>query len=187
MLVAGSVAGCASAPTIPEFARQFDDDPIIVEDLGGGVTLIAVDATSEDDWTYVDLDAAALVVPRDPANDPTWDLAFQRFRVSANGGASGTGGVEIGLSRSTDFASPPGPDEVDWIVDRPGAGDRVRHAFTSRGDWFRYDIFTHSLASKEQVTLVRSTEGTVFKVQLVTYYDRLLLSGHPTFRYAKSS
>ena len=123
--------------------------------------------------------------PSDPTDDPTWDLAFQRFRVGANGGASGSGGVEVALTRSTSFASPPAPEEVDWIVDQPGAGERVRYAFTSRGAWYRYDILTHSLASKERVTLVRSTEGTTFKLQLVTYYDRLLLSGHPTFRYAR--
>ena len=179
--------GCASAPTIPAFARQFDGASLVVEDLGAGVTLIAVNATSENDWVYVDLDTAEAVFPIDPSKDLTWDLAFQRFHISANGGASGSGGVEIGLTRSTSFDSPLGPEDVDWIFDQPGTGDRVRFAFTSRGAWYRYDIITHSLASKELVTLVRSSEGTVFKVQLVTYYDRLLLSGHPTFRYAQST
>src|SRR5688572_30371109 len=54
-----------------------------------------IDATSMDVWIYFDLESQEIVTPANPDDSTEWDLAFQRFKVKANGGASGTGGVEV--------------------------------------------------------------------------------------------
>ena len=179
-----AVVGCASAPTIPEYARPFDGQKAIVEVLPGGATLVALDATGESDWVYFDLDQAIQVEVTDPLADTTWDLAFQRFRVKANGGVSGHGGVAVAAVGTTNFAASPDSASAEWVLDEARGGDRVDLAFSAEGNWFRYRLRSHSLESREQVKLIRSSLGTIFKLQMMTYYDRFLISGHPTFRYA---
>ncbi len=178
------VVGCSSVPTIPEYARYLAGEPSLVEDLGGGVTLVVVDATNTQDWLYFDLDEVEVVSVVSSEEDLRWDLAFQRFNVKSNGGASGNGGVQVAITGSTDFDNPPSVDDAEWGQDEPGLGSGVIYTFVAQGDWYRYDLGTHMLASRESVIYIRSTEGTVFKLQMVSYYDRILLAGYPTFRFS---
>jgi PKD repeat protein len=71
---------------------------------GDGAAVQVVDATDGERWVYVDLDNFAIVTPADPAADAQWDIAFQRFLVKLNGGASGSGGVEVATLHDTPLA-----------------------------------------------------------------------------------
>ena len=184
MLLA-ALTGCASAPSIPQYARNLGEQSAVVENLGEGVTLVALDATDSERWLYFDLDRADLVQIGSPETNDQWDIAFQRFHVKSNGGVSGPGGVQIAPTRSTVFDDPPDLSTVEWLQDESGSGERVRFAFAAQGNWFRYDIRTHSLSSRERVSYVQTTEGAVFKLQMVSYYDRLLISGFPTFLFSQ--
>src|SRR5688572_8988736 len=64
-----------------------------------GTTLSTVDATNKEASVYVDL-ASASVVSVD-----AWHLAFQRFKISANGGSSGPGTVSVAVVKDGDFAA----------------------------------------------------------------------------------
>ena len=178
------LAGCATAPEIPAHARIFDGAPVIVEVLGGGEILVGIDALSNEDWAYFDLDGSEAVFVADPLAESTWDLAFQRFRVKVNGGASGNGDVAVASLGTDDFSLPVDVDSVEWLTDS-GSGNRTKYAFTSGGNWYQYRMSSHMLESRREVMLVRSTEGVVYRLQMLTYYDRYLISGYPTFRYAK--
>ena len=164
---------------------MLDGAPAVVEDSGGGEILVAVDASADGEWVYFDFDGARAVVVSDPFTEPTWDLAFQRFRVKSNGGVSGNGNVSIAALGTEDFTQDVTSESLEWRSDS-GTGTRIKYAFTEDGSWYRYQSRSHTLESRRQVILVRSTEGIIYRLQMLTYYDRLLLSGYPTFRYARS-
>jgi hypothetical protein len=175
-------AGCATAPGIPEDARALEGAPATVESGGGGEIVAAVDATSEETWTYFDLDGSGIVQVADPFEESTWDLAFQRFNVKSNGGSSGNGNVEIAVSGTDDFTQPLPTGSLEWYSDT-GSGDRISYAFAADGNWYKYSFATHTLESRRMVMAVRSTEGVVYRLQMLTYYDQFLIAGFPTFRY----
>src|SRR5262245_40843635 len=80
-----------------------------------GAAVQVVDATSADDWVYVDLDTFSLVTPSDPLDDARWDIALRRFAVKLNGGTSGAGDVSVAALLDTallDVATAP----VDGFV-----------------------------------------------------------------------
>ena len=159
--------------------------PAIVEELAGGEVLVALDATAEEAWSYFDLDGAGLVTVDDPFVEMTWDIAFRRFRVKVNGGASGNGDVAVASLDTDDFDRPIPAESIDWITDS-GSANRTNYAFTDDGNWYQYSFRTHTLESRRKVTAIRSTDGVVYRLQMLTYYDRFLISGYPTFRYVKS-
>jgi PKD repeat protein len=80
-------------PQEPQDANAFFD--------ADGAAVQVVDATSADDWVYVDLDTFSVVTPAAPADDQRWDLAIRRFVVKLNGGSSGTAGVAVAAERDT--------------------------------------------------------------------------------------
>ncbi|MEM6640723.1 MAG: PKD domain-containing protein [Pseudomonadota bacterium] len=101
-----SLAGCKSSDLQPEppapppsgdapptSSRAFFDDD--------GAATQLLDATSNDDWVYFDLDTFSVVSPVDSLNDPTWDIAVQRFKIKVNGGVSGSGGVTVSVLQDT--------------------------------------------------------------------------------------
>ena len=86
---AGALDSDATGPTGPYRTSPNAD---------GSFTTI-LDATSMTAWVHVDLDSDALVDAAAP-----WDLRFQRFQISTNGGTSGDGGVEVARLDGVVFA-----------------------------------------------------------------------------------
>ncbi len=158
----------AFAPTPPE--------PTEVGLVKQGPVSYTVDATSEEAWTYFDFSRASVV--RDPAPSD-WDLAFQRFRVIANGGPGfdGEGGI-LDL----------GARAFDSVVEVPEAG----YAGTEvRGDsvnpaierWYEYGWSTHLLEPKRHVYAVRTADGRFAKLEILGYYCPGSRGGCLRFRY----
>ncbi|MBX3156154.1 MAG: HmuY family protein [Deltaproteobacteria bacterium] len=143
-----------------------------------GTSSTLVDATSMEAWIHLDFATGA-----EAAETDSWDLRFQRFHVSTNGGATGTGGVEV-LSIAAAFPSiveaPPAGYFADADVDGDG---KVDYAFDQNGAWYAYDQTTHVLTPRELVWIVRTAAGATVKLAIDGYYDTAGTGGWMTFHW----
>jgi HmuY protein len=162
----------ACAPDLRDdfpFDGQLPDGTYIVfEDEGGGSTLLTVDATNKEAFVYLDLDTLTELHGAEAIDMGTWDLAFQRFKVAANGGASGPGSVAVAQLDGVDF---------DALTQAPADGYQQDGADTviggnAEGGWYLYDLNVHKLAAREgRSYVVRTTSGAYFKLKMLSYYD----------------
>jgi hypothetical protein len=155
-----------------------EDDVAIVED-GSGVVRVTVDATSAQNWVFLDLEVESLHVEEDA---PGWDIALSRQRIKLNGGVSGTGGVEVAVveaARVEDVSSAPTDGFVSDLPDDDDENAEPEYAFDV---WFDYNPDNHVLTAKDLVFVVRSTEGLLWPTEVVTYYDEAGTSGYMQIR-----
>lgn len=153
-------------------------DAIQTEEQGDGSFVTTVDASSPTDWIHMSLRTGEQVITADPANDGRWDLAFRRSEVATNGGVTGVGGViaarltGIALDELTE--APDGGWRADARVD-----DATRYAL---GDWYDYDLATHTLTPADHVYVVRAGDGSHYAVRFLGYYADDA-AGHPSFQW----
>ena len=178
------LCSCVTTLKIPKYAQFFQGDSYYAEELETGKYLVGIDATSNEKWSYWDIDQDSLVEVAEPKNNKDWDLAFQRFKIKINGGGSGSSGVQITLIKNADFEQVKVTENFLWRKDESIGLNQVKYAFAEEGDWFVYDFFTHMLEPRDQFYLLRSSENIIYKLKMLTYYDRLLISGFPTFQYS---
>ena len=137
-----------------------------------GVETERLDATSQEDWVYMNLD--------DPSAEDQragWDLRFRRQRVLVNGDAGASVAIVDGKG-ITEVTSPP---DGEYLTD---AGEKeTEQAFSRRGEdhWYDYDISVHKLSPKERTYVIESDDGVFYKLQYTGYYDDEGESGWPTF------
>jgi hypothetical protein len=154
--------------------------------IAGAVTQSSVDATAgsagpvPDDaaWVYLDLATGARVSPADPADDDGWDLALQRTHVATNGGTTGTGGVMVAYGG--DVFRDASPNGAAWLADD---GTDAVSASSPAGRWYDYDPTSHTVSARDDVFLVRATDGRTYRVQFLDYYDGAGVSGHVELRW----
>lgn len=173
-----------------------DDDggPVVVDERGGpnvghvdegdGVIATRVDATSEEAWVYLDLDEGLQLDVDDPRTEPDWELAFMRFHIKLNGGASGTAGVEIAILEDVAFEDVDVAPADGYIRDLPDGDDENEEPDYALQDWYDYDIMTHVLTPRPVVYVLRTDQSRHYKLQIDTYYDEAGTSGHMQFRWA---
>ncbi len=153
------------------------------------VGTVTVDASGTEPWIYVDLDRRTEVSPANPLDDDVWDLAFRRFHVALNGGASGTAGVTAAVVDDRAFDTVEAADATAFVSDATDGDDEdtVPDYVISGGNdpWYAYDVTTHVLTPKPRVFVVRTTDGNLVKVAIERYYDGAGGSGHPTLRYER--
>jgi hypothetical protein len=139
-----------------------------------------VDATSETAWIYVDLETGARVADTDP-----WDLRFQRVHISANGGVSGAGGVEVAEVAATAFAQVTDAPADGYITDAAdsNANGIPEYAFDQRGTWYDYNVTTHVLTPRPVVYVIKTDGGSTIKLEIKKYYDEAGTSGWFTFHW----
>ena len=146
-----------------DVARTFSPTPTENED---GTISIQVDATSRTDWTLLNFDDGIVEA------DAAWDLAFRRFAVRINGGASGTGmgaGQRIDAARLAEVEIAP---DDGWITDGSEASELVM------SDWYSYASETHILTPVPGVWLIRRAGGQAYvALQVISYYDEAGDSG----------
>lgn len=80
------LAACESDATLPDN----DDPPATTGEL-------TVDATSNTDFTYINLADLSTIDVSNPATDTDWDIAIRRYEVRLSGGVAGPGGVDATL------------------------------------------------------------------------------------------
>ncbi len=95
----------------PPVTDDFDED---------GAALQLLDATSNEEWVYFDLDENSVVTIKsteNPAENVFWDIAFKRFQIKINGGVSGDAGVEVAVLSNVAFLDIDSAPVDNYFVD----------------------------------------------------------------------
>jgi hypothetical protein len=150
-------------------------DPLKPQDPGSGgcettaagcpqTTTIPVEV-SADQPTFVKLGVPAVVSVGDAKTSRDWDLSFQGYEVSTNGGISGPGvGAAFGPLAASYFAFPDEPVDVPFLIE-----DRAEGAFLR---WYAYDGETHTIYSRHHVYGLRSND-VFYKLEVLSYYGEV--------------
>jgi len=159
---------------------------IQTENKGDGVRETTVNASADDSYVHFDLDANVAA----DADSTAWDLAFSRFKIKTNGGDNGDGDVIVARLAGADFdALSVAPDDGyvadSREVDSRSEGGDPSYAFLGPEPWYDYNPGNHQLSAGDVVYVLRSTEGTFFKIELLGYYDAVGTAGFPRFRWAE--
>jgi len=184
LLSATAWVGCAE-DIQPEPSDPCPPEVTVITTDSTGTTRVG--ACSQENWLYLDLDANTQVFPENSAADPTWDLAFQRFKILTNGGVTGTGAVAVARVASGDYdamTEAPTQRYVEDVEDSDDDGDEADNPFNEATSWYDYDREDHTLSPADFVYVIRSTEGAYFKLEMTNYYDEAGTSGFPAFRFA---
>lgn len=179
---------CDAAAVLPDGWRAVDAlaSGSVASTPDGDVTESLIDASAggfmmSDDEAYIYLafDDGALtavnITDVEAFDDPTWDIAFKRYVIRANGGDSGTRGVavaEVPAAALEDVAAAPADAEfgVDRWTDASCflVGDGIGGPRTQFSEW--YDIEGQILTPNPLVYVVRRPGGDDFTVEIVDYY-----------------
>jgi len=156
-------------------------------DNGDGTTTTIVNSSSYEDWIYLDLSTKEEKTPNNPMASQGWDLAFQRFDITLNGGVSGSGGVEVLAIQGADFDAltvAPATGYASDLADGTDEGNDPDLFFQSQsGNWYDYNSETHVLTPKDKTYVVHSVEGDYYKFRILGYYDMAGTSGHLSFQW----
>jgi len=136
-------------------------------------TIVMFDARDDEAWVYFDVETDSIVERQTPENSGEWDLGLLRFNVSVNGGTSGAGGVEVAVLRDVAFADVNIAPTTGYVTDNAanGPADMETMPGFAFDLWYDYDISRHVLEPTGAVYVVRTVEGSYFKVEVLDYYD----------------
>jgi hypothetical protein len=144
-----------------------------------GSLLTSVNATDEDQWVYVDLDDADTFISS--ADSPRWDLGFKRQLIQVNNDDL----VAIAVLDDISFAQVDGAPTADKFFN-DASKDEDDLAFSQERGWYSYNLLKHKLSARQPRTyIVRSTEGTLFKLSFEDYYDDEGNGGYVSFEWAR--
>lgn len=186
---AAAAAGCADSirPDGPDAALV--DAPgltptgtVTTGDNGDGTFTTLVDATALSAWIHVDFETRAEV----PESGP-WDLRYQRFHISTNGGSSGAGGVEVARIAGATLAQVTAAPPSGWVADAPDGDDANTdpdYAFEQGDGWYGYNPATHVLTPRPLVWIVKTNGGSTIKLAIQRYYDSAGTPAWFTFQWA---
>lgn len=158
-----------------------------------GVIETVVDATSETEVQYLDLETGLARTPTDPLDSVEWDLGFRRYYVITNGGASGSGGGAAARLPGIAWDAVTEPPETGWLADAPdieededtGPDTAFNGGVDSVHDWYDYEASSHRLSPRDVTFVVRTVEGNFFKVEILGYYDEAGTPGVLRLRWAR--
>ena len=164
------------------FDGETTTGPLVSAEQDGDVTRLAIDATNKASQVYVDLDEARELKPDEAFDTNEWDLAFKRFDIFMNSGASGpTGNVEGLVLDGADWSSLTTAPSDGYSID---TADRIFN--TVYEGWYRYDIGVHKLFVRDNlIYVVRTTKGAYVKLRLLSYYDAAGTPAVMSLEYAK--
>jgi hypothetical protein len=151
-----------------------------------GPLLYTLDARDPESWTYFDFSRGSVVeVPHQFVVD--WDLAFQRHKVLANGGATNPKGkaaiLNLGEVSWDDVTEATAAGYVDDTIATISADSIVTENLAIKS-WYDYNWLTHLLRPKPYVYVIRTADGKYAKLRLVSYYcEGGQASGCFTFEY----
>ena len=153
-----------------------------------------VNSTSSTTWKYFSFANNDTITVTDPATSTAWDLAFQRYRIKTNGGASGNGSGSAGNSYkkgqagfdaltivpdTTTFA----PDISISIAVQQGYANYVVNP--TLYTWFALEFAPQGtqIVPSDYIYIVKTGNGKYAKVWIKSYYSATNLSGYVTFQY----
>jgi len=141
-----------------------------------------INATSATDWIYVNFHDGS-----EAQETGAWELRFQRFHVSTNGGVSGSAGVQVAAVSDVPFAAMTKAPDIDYLEDAADDDDEdtiPEYALDQGTGWYDYDDMTHVLTPFPLVWAVKAPNGTSFKFEILKYYDTAGTSGWMTLHWA---
>ncbi|HUS68314.1 MAG TPA: HmuY family protein [Kofleriaceae bacterium] len=185
---AGGDDGCDEGAALPDGWRPVDGlaGGTVTSTVDGDVVESLIDASAggfgnsdSEPFLYVSFDDGLLLAQEltDVAafDDGSWDLAFKRYVIRANGGDSGTGGVsvaDVAADTLEEVTAPPadGAFGVDRWTDEScfPVGDGIGGPRTQFTDW--YDITDMILTPKPLVYVVRRSGRGDWKLEIEDYY-----------------
>lgn len=142
-----------------------------------GPVIYTVDATAPEQWVFFDFSRGSVVSNPAPHE---WDLAFQRFRIIANGGRgfAGDGAIadlgEIAFDAVTDVTG-----SADWVE----TDARVDSTNAAIARWYTYGWSSHLLEPKPHTWAVRTADGRYAWLRILSYYCPGATPGCLTFEY----
>lgn len=160
--------------------------PLEVGDRLVGPVLYTLDARAPERWTFVDFSrGAAVEVPHQFSVD--WDLAFQRHKILANGGATNPKGrgaiLNLGEVAFEEVHEAPAEGYVEDTI-AAITPDSISTENLAVKAWYHYNFFTHILRPKPNVYVIRTADGKYAKLRIVSYYcDGGQASGCFTIEY----
>lgn len=158
------------------------EGPVLVETVPEGEGFASrIDARHPANWVAIDFDAGA--TDPVPLEDGTWDLRFQRFQVSVNGGISGDAGGEAAFVADLALGAANEAPTTGWQTDAPDGPDEASDPDYALYTWYLYDEDTHVLTPDAGVWFVRATTGGVYALSIDSYYDENGDSGVFTIRW----
>lgn len=139
---------------------------ITTEDLGGGATRGRIDATRESGWVRLSLGAGAQVT------DASWDLEFQRIIIRVNHPLAV---VNMRFEEVTQAPAEGYVEDGDTLDDL---------AFSQLGEWWNYDLQTHTVSPKAKTFILKIDGETYYKLAVRDYYDDAGTTGLVTLDWA---
>ena len=159
---------------VPTFVPTPPAELALREDAGAArvapprVDTITIDAGDAEQWRYFSFRRRTLLEAPDTLD---WDLAVRRyhFRVAGFAADLGPPGAGETLMSAAHFAGQDGRDDAG-------------HPTMRR--WYRYGMLTHLLESKRHRYLVRTRDGSLASVEVLSYYCPGPRPGCMTIRYS---
>ena len=159
-----------------------------------------IDATSETEWVYLELDQLnelrqdamnsegqeEFVLSQstlETTESDDWDIAFQRFKIKSNGGISGDAGVEIAILKDTLYEDISVAPNDMYLVDQMDSDDQdvvPDYVFNLDDQWYEYEFSSHTLSTRNYVYVIHTTDDHYFKFMIEDYYDNAGNSGYVT-------
>jgi hypothetical protein len=184
LLLGLAAVGCA--PDLREdypFDGQASSGNLVeVTDQEDGSHVALIDATSKSATVYFDIDEGREMKVDEAFDTNGWDLAFQRYVITMNGGGGNPDGeVRVAVLQNVGW---------DSLTQAPAEGyqqDASEPVFSGvAGGWYTYDLGQHKLVTRDELLyVVRSSSGQFFKLQMLSYYDSAGTPAHLSFRYQR--
>lgn len=178
------LAGTGCAPDLrtdyPFDGQASGENLVEVTHHEDGSRTALIDATSKTATVYFDLDEGREMKVDEAFETNGWDLSFQRYVITMNGGGGNPEG-HVGVAVLQDVS-------WDSLTHAPAEGylqDASEPVFSGvAGGWYTYDIGQHKLVTRDELLyVVRSSSGHTFKLQMLSYYDSAGTPAHLSLRY----
>lgn len=163
-----------AAPPVPTGKVQ------TTRDSATGTYTTTVDATSMTEWTHADFESGTEAMSAGP-----WDLRFQRFHISSNGGVTGSAGVAVAPITGTTFDAVTAAPATGYLTDAADSnGDgKPEYAFEQGDGWYDYNQDTHVITAKPIIWVLKTGAGATLKLEITKYYDPAGTSGVLTLHW----
>ncbi|QRK04992.1 HmuY family protein [Archangium violaceum] len=185
MLLLGlSVAGCATdlREDYPFDGQASGDKLVEVTAQEDGSNVAIIDATNKSATVFFDIDEGREMKTDEAFDTNEWDLSFQRYVITMNGGGGNpTGEVSVAVLEDTSW---------DALTSAPAEGyqqDASQPVFSDvEGGWYAYDLVQHKLVTRDGLLyVVRSSSGQYYKLRMLSYYDSAGTPARLSFRYQR--
>ena len=166
----------ACAPSLDK-GWEWNNTAIATEESEPEDSFRVINATSYEEWVYLDLEENILIEPEEPEDSLEWDLGFMRYHIKLNSGIHGSGTVESYVVEEEDFETYTEAPQEGYQKDLLDENDDGIPEYVC-AEWYEYDPETHILTPAERFYIMKSRNDRFFKFQVQGYYSDAGTSGH---------